>query len=333
MLNIAKAPDSGTIAAFAGAVLLGGGNFIAVRVSNIELAPFWGAGLRFSLAASVFVIVAVAMRLSWPRGRHLALTAMYGLFSFTLSYALMYWALVRVTAGVAAVILAMVPLITALLAVAQKMERFEPRMAVGALLALGGILVMTVGPQSLVLPAAGLIAIVLAALTVSQSVILGKRVSMSHPVMTNAVGMSVGGPLLLAVSAVAGEAWLVPRLPETIAVLAYLVLLGSVGLFILTLMVVRRWAASMMSYVFVLFPVVTMLGEAWLLGEPLTARGLIGAAVVMAGVWFGALARRSTGPGRADAAFSDATPEVVLGRPDDPHSPIADLDSPLSAAD
>jgi len=333
MLNITKAPDSGTMAAFAGAVLLGGGNFIAVRVSNMELAPFWGAGLRFSLAASVFVLVALAMRLSWPRGRHLALTAMYGLFSFTLSYALMYWALVRVTAGVAAVILAMVPLITALLAVAQKMERFEPRMAVGALLALGGILVMTVGPQSLVLPAAGLIAVVLAALTVSQSVILGKRVSMSHPVMTNAVGMSVGGPLLLAVSALAGESWLVPRLPETIAVLAYLVLLGSVGLFILTLLVVRRWAASMMSYVFVLFPVVTMLGEAWLLGEPLTARGLIGAAVVMAGVWFGALARRSAGPARAESALSDAAPERVLGRADDPDSPVTEVDAPLAAGD
>ena len=329
MPNITKAPDSGTIAAFAGAVLLGGGNFLAVRVSNMELAPFWGAGLRFSLAASVFVLVALAMRLSWPRGRHLALTAIYGLFSFTLSYALMYWALVRVTAGVAAVILAMVPLITALLAVAQKMERFEPRMAVGAVLALGGILVMTVGPQSLVLPAAGLIAIVLAALTVSQSVILGKRVSMSHPVMTNAVGMSVGGPLLLVFSALAGESWLVPRLPETIAVLAYLVLLGSVGLFILTLLVVRRWAASMMSYVFVLFPVVTMLGEAWLLGEPLTARGLIGAAVVMGGVWFGALARRSTGPGQAASALTDATPEGVLGRADDPDSPVAEVDAPL----
>jgi drug/metabolite transporter (DMT)-like permease len=331
MLNIAKTPDSGTMAAFVGAVLLGGGNFLAVRVSNMELAPFWGAGLRFSMAASVFVLMATAMRLDWPRGRHLALTAIYGLFSFTLSYALMYWALVRVTAGVAAVILAMVPLITALLAVAQKMERFEPRMAVGAMLALGGILVMTVGPQSLELPAAGLIAIVLAALTVSQSVILGKRVSLSHPVMTNAVGMSVGGPLLLAVSAVAGESWLIPRLPETIAVLAYLVLLGSVGLFILTLLVVRRWEASMMSYVFVLFPVVTMLGEAWLLDEPLTARGLIGAAVVMGGVWFGALARRPVTSDSEFSALTDASPEGVLSRADDPDDPVTDVDAPLTS--
>jgi drug/metabolite transporter (DMT)-like permease len=245
----------------------------------------------------------------------------------------MYWALVRVTAGVAAVILAMVPLITALLAVAQRLERFEPRMAVGALLALGGILVMTVGPESLLLPVGALIATVLAALSVGQSVILGKRVSGFHPVMTNAVGMSVGAPLLLAVSAVAGESWQIPQAPETIAVVAYLVLFGSVGLFILTLLVVRRWAASMMSYVFVLFPVVTMLGEAWLLGEPLTARGLLGAGVVMSGVWFGALARRPAAAGSEGSALPETAPEGVLGRADEPDGPVPEVDAPLTTGD
>lgn len=333
MITTTRSPDSGTIAAFAGAVVLGGGNFLAVRVSNMELAPFWGAGLRFGLAALVFLTLALTMRLTWPRGRQWALTALYGVFSFTLSYALMYWALVRVTAGVAAVILAMVPLITALLAVAQRLERFEPRMAIGALLALGGILVMTVGPESLLLPVGALIATILAALSVGQSVILGKRVSGFHPVMTNAVGMSVGAPLLLAVSAFAGEPWQIPQAPETIAVVAYLVLLGSVGLFILTLLVVRRWAASMMSYIFVLFPVVTMLGEAWLLDEPLTARGLIGAGVVMSGVWFGALARRPMSAGAEVSPLPDAAPERVPGRSDDPDGPVPEVDAPLTSGD
>jgi hypothetical protein len=45
---------------------------------------------------------------------------------------------------------------------------------------------------------------------------------------------------------------------------------------------------------FVLFPVVTMLLEAWLGGVPLTVRGVSGAAVVMAGVWFGTSHRAVT---------------------------------------
>lgn len=333
MTATSQPPEPMTLAAFVGAVVLGGSNFLAVRVSNMELAPFWGAGLRFSLAALVFVIVAAAMRLRWPRGRQLALTALYGLFSFTLSYALMYWALVRVTAGVTAVILAVVPLVTLLLAVVQKLERFEPRMAIGALLALGGILIMTLGTTALEIPTSGLVAILLAALTMGQSVILGKRVSMFHPVMTNAVGMSTGAPILLGLSAVAGETWLVPDEPGTIAAVGYLVVLGSVGLFILTLLVARRWEASMLSYVFVLFPVVTMLGGAVILDEPFTARGLLGAGVVMGGVWVGALARGRHSNRDTRSEFSDTPSEGILGRSDDPHDPVAKVDAPLPTGD
>ncbi|MGH8951452.1 MAG: DMT family transporter, partial [Acidimicrobiia bacterium] len=56
---------------FAVATTLGGANFLAVRFSNRDLDPFWGAGLRFTLAAGLFVIIALVLRLSWPRGRQL----------------------------------------------------------------------------------------------------------------------------------------------------------------------------------------------------------------------------------------------------------------------
>ncbi|MDQ3972859.1 MAG: hypothetical protein M3276_00655 [Actinomycetota bacterium] len=65
---------------------------------------------------------------------------------------------------------------------------------------------------------------------------------------------------------------------------------------VLVLLVVRRWTASATSYVSVLFPVVTMALEAWLMDEPVTGRAATGAALVMLGVWLGALS-----PG-ADAA-------------------------------
>lgn len=283
-----RAPGTLTLATFGVVVLLGGGNFLAVRFSNQELDPFWGAGLRFSLAALVFVAIATSLRLPLPRGRQLALTAGYGVVSFTLSYALMYWALVEVTAGMVAVVLAIVPLVTPLLAAAQKLEQIDRRAIVGAVIALAGIVWMTIGPEGVVVPLGGLIAVLAASLTIGQSVILGKRVSANHPAMTNAVGMSVGGPLLLGLSALAGETWAIPTQTRVIASVTYLVLFGSVGLFVASLMVVRHWTASAMSYAFVLFPVVTMLLEAWLGDVPLTLRGIAGAGIVMTGVWFGA---------------------------------------------
>jgi drug/metabolite transporter (DMT)-like permease len=270
-------------------VLIGGGNFVAVRISNQELEPFWGAGLRFGLAAVGFVVFALVARLTWPRGRALALTALYGVFSFALSYALMYWALTRVSAGLAAVLLAAVPLVTQFLAAAHGMERLSRRNLVGAVVAIAGIVLMTIGPAGVEIPLSGLIAIAVAALTVGESVIIGKKVSVAHPAMTNAVGMPIGALGLLAISAVAGETWAWPGQSDVLWSVIYLTLIGSIGLFVLFLLVMRRWTPSASSYAFVLFPVVTLILEATLLGEPLIARSVAGALVVMAGVWFGAL--------------------------------------------
>jgi drug/metabolite transporter (DMT)-like permease len=308
MNETTTSPGGFTLAAFTLAVTLGGANFLAVRFSNRELPPFWGAGLRFTVAAVLFVVLAVVLRLPWPRGRQLVLTGLYGLFSFAFSYALMYWALVRVTAGMATVVLAVVPLVTLLLAGAQRLERLRRRTLVGSLLALAGILSMTLGPRELVLPLSGVVAMLAASLTIGQSVVFSKRVSGNHPVITNAVGMTIGAPILLGLSALVGEQWALPRQPEAVWSLAYLVTLGSLGLFILTLLVVRRWTASAASYMFVLFPIVTLVLGAWLADEPLHARAVLGALIVISGVWFGALApaRRLPTPRSAAEAVASA---------------------------
>lgn len=284
-----RAPGKLTLAAFAMLVTLGGANFVAVRTSNKELAPLWGAGLRFALAAVLFTALAAARRLRWPRGRVLAHTVLYGVLGFAVSYALLYWALVRVTAGVATVVLAAVPLATLLLAVAQRLERMSLRAAVGGVLAVVGIAWMSLGTSRVALPLSALVALVAAVLAIGQSVILAKRLASNDPVVTNAVGMLAGAALLLAASAVAGETWLLPRRADVVWSVVYLVLPGSIGLFLLVLFVVRAWTASASSYAFVLFPVVTLALGALLTDEPVTARAAVGAALVMAGVWFGAL--------------------------------------------
>ncbi|MBW3619121.1 MAG: EamA family transporter [Actinobacteria bacterium] len=304
-----QGPGSVVVATFLLAVTIGGANFIAVRFSNRELAPFWGAGLRFGLAALLFVGIAVALRLRWPRGRDLVLTAVYGLMSFAISYALMYWALVRVTAGAATVVMAMVPLVTLLLATAQGHERLALRGVAGALLAVAGIGWMTFGPGATAIPLGPLLAMLLAALVIGQSIILGKRLSGNHPAMTNAVGMSTGALVLFGISLVAGEPWVLPREPSAVWAVLYLVTLGSVGLFVLVLLVVRRWTSSASSYMFVLFPVVTLVLAALIADEPITTDAVVGALLVMTGVWFGALspgARRVSAPPPAAVPASAA---------------------------
>jgi drug/metabolite transporter (DMT)-like permease len=296
-----RGPDGLTVSLFAVAVVLGGSNFLAVRLSNLELPPFWGAGLRFTLAGLAFLALTAVLRLSLPRGRTLLHMAVYGLLGIAGFYALMYWALVTVTAGVATVVLASVPLVTLLLAGAQGLERIRARNLVGASLAVAGIAWLALEPGHVSLPLGALLAMSGAVLCVSQSIIVGKRLQQHHPAVINAVALSVGAVVLLVLSAAVGEPWSLPRSPEAAWALAYLVTFGSVGLFFVLLTVIRRWTASATSYLFVLFPVATMALEAILFGEPVTLSAAAAALLVMSGVWFGALAPERDSPDTATA--------------------------------
>lgn len=278
---------------FAIAATLGGINVLAVRISVGELAPFWAAGLRFSLAAVIFIVITLALRLPWPRGRLLFLTVVNGLLGISLFYALAYWALVRVSAGTATVVLALVPLVTLLLAGAQRFEGISRRAVAGSLLAAAGIGWMVIGPEEVNPAVLPLLALLAATVCVGESVIVSKMISANHPAITNAVSLTVGALTLLGMSALTGEQWVLPRQSEVVWSLVYLVTLGSVGVFALVLLVVRRLTASATSYMFVLFPLVAIVIGPWLVDEPVTAAGAAGAVLVMIGVWLGALSSES----------------------------------------
>ena len=286
----APAPDHLGLAAFSGAVLIGGTNFLAVRFSNRELDPLWGAGLRFGLAAAVFGILCAALRLQLPRGRSLGLVVIYGLLAFALAYGCLYWALQEVPGGVGAVVMAVGPLLTLLLAVAHGLERFRARAAAGALIAVAGSALIFFQPGSVDFGWTSFVLLGFAALAAAESVVVSKRCGPLHPVVMNLVGMSAGAAALLAAAAVAGERFALPEAGKTQLAVGYLVA-ATVGLFLLVLVVVQRWTASSTSYIFVLMPPVALALGALAGDEEITLTTLLGGAVVCAGVYLGALRR------------------------------------------
>jgi drug/metabolite transporter (DMT)-like permease len=114
-------------AAFAGAVLIGGSNFVAVKFSNAELAPMYGAAVRFTAASLIFVVLGLSMSLGLPRGRMLLGSVIYGVLGFGAAYGLLYFALLKVSIGAAAVIMATVPLFALVLATIHGQERLSVR--------------------------------------------------------------------------------------------------------------------------------------------------------------------------------------------------------------
>jgi drug/metabolite transporter (DMT)-like permease len=130
------------LAAFITGTVLAGGNAVGVRFSNRELDPFWGAGLRFVLAAGLLAGVMAVLGLTRPRGRALVGVLLYGALIFGGAFAFAYYALVRIHAGLGQTLLALVALATLLLAVAQRQERLRLSAVVGLGLVLGASLVL-----------------------------------------------------------------------------------------------------------------------------------------------------------------------------------------------
>jgi drug/metabolite transporter (DMT)-like permease len=66
-------------------------------------------------------------------------------------------------------------------------------------------------------------------------------------------------------------------------------LIGTPALFVLYVVVIRRWTVSATSYQFVIAPIIAIALGAILLDERVTPLLLLGAPLVLAGVWVGAL--------------------------------------------
>jgi drug/metabolite transporter (DMT)-like permease len=277
------------LAAFLGAAFIGGTNFVAVKYSNDELDPMWGAALRFALAAVILYGINSVLRLPLPRGRAALGAVVYGLLGFGVSYAFLYIALVGLSPGVASVLLAGTPLVTLGLAVLHRQERFTLRGLIGGLLAVTGIAILSSGSLGGDFELRYLVAALFGVIAVSESSVLIKRFPKVHPVTTNTVGMAAGTILLAVASLIAGEEWALPQTGRTWFVLAWLVAAGSVGLFILFLFVISRWTASASVYALTLMPVVAVTLSAILGQDELTIGLVLGGVLVIGAVYIGAI--------------------------------------------
>ena len=91
-------------------------------------------------------------------------------------------------------------------------------------------------------------------------------------------------------------AWILPRSTVTWLWLAYLVIPGTVAIFLLFLYLLRRLPATVVAYQFVLAPIVSITLGGLLLGESIGPGTVVGAAVVAGAVYVGALSPAAGGP-------------------------------------
>ncbi len=271
-------------------VLLAGGNAVGIKVATDELDPLWSAAIRFGAAGLIFAALMVPLRVAIPSSGALIGSVLYGLLVFGAAFGLAFIAIPMTGAGAGQLLLGLVPLFTLVLAPIHGLERFRLRAVIGSLIALGGVAVLAADRISLDIPVQGIALALGVSLLLAEAGIVIKLTPRADPVATNAVGMLTGAAMLLPISLLAGERWSLPTQQDTWVAMAYLVIAGSVVVFWLFIFVLRRWTASAVSFEFLLIPLATIPFSALLTGEVVTPIMLLGGAVILAGVYFGALA-------------------------------------------
>lgn len=288
-----KTSDQWTIFIFFLTALLGGGNSVAVRFSNAELAPLWGATIRLSASALLFWLILFLLRISVPQKRDALVLLVTGFFTVGVSFGLLYFGFVKLQASLGSVIIALGPLMTFFLAVLHQIESFRWQSLAGSVLALIGIAVAARAQLGTEIPFLSVIAMIAgSAISAEGNVILKIYAPKSDPMATNALTLTTGALFLAVTSFFISETHNLPTLPATWIAIIYTIIPGSLIMFYLYIWILSRWSASATSYVIMLFPIVATIAGSLLAHEKITPAFILGGMLVLIGVWIGALMKR-----------------------------------------
>jgi drug/metabolite transporter (DMT)-like permease len=268
-------------------VLVWSSTWVVIAVGLEDVAPFFGAGIRFALAGIGVLATAAALRR--PLRTDVALAVLIGLLPFATTYGLIYWAEQYVPSGLTAVLFGVLPLYVALLsAVLLPQERLSPRLLGGVVVALGG-LVLAFG-ESLHLGSGTRTALAAAAVVASPlasalgNVMIKRRGAGVDPLVLNGWAMLLGGVVLLAVSAPAEDWGATAWSATSIGSIVYLAGLGTGFTFVTLTVLLHELPAMTVSFISLVIPFGALALGALVRDEQITAVAVGGAALVAAGI-------------------------------------------------
>ena len=306
-----RAPNKAAIvAAFATLCVVWSSTWLAIKIGLRDLPPISYAGIRFVVAIVALLAVSIGRARLLPRSRaEYIILAFTGVLMFSVNYGLLFWGELHVSSGLAAVLQATIPIFG--LVFAHLMLPDEPmhwQRLTGAFLAVGGVAVICarlLNFNGMMAFWGGLGIVVGAAGAAYSNVLLKQRQIQLRPAMIAAWQMIFGTvPLLVLGWMLEGNPVRFHWTTMSIFCLLYLAIIGSALTFLLLYWLLPQMQATNLQTVSLITPPgAVMLG--WLLGgETFPLWSLLGAGLVLAGVW---IIFRKAGPDRVAQRREEAS--------------------------
>jgi drug/metabolite transporter (DMT)-like permease len=292
METAAHRPTWKVLLAFGIIYFVWGSTFLAIRVGVREVPPFLLAGMRFLAAGGALYGWLRLTGTPSPTLREWRGATLLAVLIFVLDYGLLFWAEQRVPSGIAAVMMATIPVFMSLSEILiMKTQRLTVRLALALLVGIGGVAVLVNPSMSFggaPIDTIGTIALIIAAISWSIASALTRKLPLPETkAMSSGAQMLAGGVLLTITAGLLGEfrgfqpqavslkAWLA---------LAYLVVAGSIIGFTAYVWLIHHESPTKVGTYAYVNPVVAVLVGYFFGGEPITVRTIVGTLLVLVSV-------------------------------------------------
>jgi drug/metabolite transporter (DMT)-like permease len=279
--------------ALAWVTLVWGTGWLAIKVTLDSFAPLFLAGSRYVGAAALLLLLVRASGATLPRGRAEWATLLgTGALMTGVCPGLVFWGQARVPSGLASLLFAAMPLVTALMAnQVLPGERLTRARLGGILVGLAGVAIVCASGLgagsigSLEVTAPGALAVIGGAVVFSAGLVWMKAAGHRfHPLVAVAFQSIAGAAVLLPVALVFERDPIRALGPGTVAMYAYLTIVQSGLTQCIWIWLVNRVAATRIAYISCIVPAIAVAAGALALGEPVGWSLAVGGAAITAGL-------------------------------------------------
>src|SRR5262245_3216774 len=281
-----------TILAFATIYLVWGSTYLAIRIGVREVPPFLFAAIRFLIAGIVLYGWMIAQGERSPNRGQWSSAFLLGVLIFVLDYGLLFWAEQRVPSGIAAVMMATIPVFMALSEIfLLGTQKVTLRLAAALLIGLAGVAVLmsrSLNVGGVPIDIKGAVALLVASMSWSVGSALTRKLALPpSKAMSSGTQMLAGGLLLAVTAGALGEfhnfrPWTVSR--GAWLSLVYLIVAGSIVAFTVYVWLIHHESPTKVGTYAYVNPVVAVLLGYLFGGEPLNVRTILGTLFVLISV-------------------------------------------------